>query len=84
MNDKTEEILTSLEGITRAPAPPFLLTRIMSKLDPALKLAAPALVRWVLAGSLFLIAANVVMVISHRKQASSAGIESEAHTYQLY
>jgi hypothetical protein len=86
---KIEEAFKSLEGIKRAEANPFLITRVLEKMKaPVSSLVKPALI-WKVAASLILIIGLNISVglyklnhsASNRSSAESGYFSNHLYTY---
>jgi hypothetical protein len=87
LNTQIEQALNSLDGIKRAPANPFLLTRVMEKLhEPAPRLLKPRLIWQVAVGLLLILCLNIgAGIYVSQKQGQAAATGQEGYfTNQIY
>jgi hypothetical protein len=76
---KIEEALNSLDGIKRAEANPFLVTRVLEKMKgPASSLVKPALIWKVAASLLLIVGLNISIGFYKLNHSTSAGNPTES------
>jgi hypothetical protein len=95
-NKKVEEILSSLDGCTKATAPDFLYTRLKARMEAQLKNASPASRSWSLrpvfaiAMAVVVLAINAFVLLQRGKTSSGItapdadNLQSVAAEYRLY
>ena len=88
MNQKTEKILSSLEGMSRAEASPFLFTRIMQKLEQKTEVysgikVSLRTVYFSLSGLALLLFLNFYSITKTNTETSGNNLQDVADSYGL-